>query len=130
MQSRIHILQPDRYGRQGIAFDGATYRDLESWSTFTQERDMTLYPVLKEMQMQLAAIQAKTHAPVPAHYHHEHIVGDQLPPGQEEPQEDGAEPQPETLAHTTIGALLQKYAHTPRLHSILIGEYLDAGGHA
>jgi hypothetical protein len=57
---KIKILAPDEHGRQGIAFDGQTYRNLDSLAVFTQMETLYLNPIreqLNEMQKLLLSMQ-------------------------------------------------------------------------
>lgn len=57
----IRLLQPDANGRQGIAYDGRVYRDLDSRAAFTQEMNLFFDPMMERLNSihkALVAIQA------------------------------------------------------------------------
>ena len=81
MRSKISILRPDAYGRMGVSYDGAVYRDLDTLAAYTQATDQSIKPILEEMRWQHAKLQAISHAVLPQTYHVEHITGDTLAPG-------------------------------------------------
>jgi len=56
---KIKVLAPDENGRQGVVYDGKTYRNLDSLAVFTQAETLYLNPIkeqLDEMQRLLLAM--------------------------------------------------------------------------
>lgn len=81
LRAGITILQPNEYGRHGIAFDGRVYRDLDTMAIYEQAITHAINPVLEEQRWQHAQIQAMSRILLPQHYsnHVENITGDTLP---------------------------------------------------
>jgi hypothetical protein len=92
MQAKIQILRPDQYGRQGIAFDGVTYRDLDTMAVYEQALTKALHPLLEEQRWQHAKLQALSHRIPPNSYHYENIIGDQVPAQGQGQLEAGQDP--------------------------------------
>lgn len=123
-RSQITILRADQYGRHGIAFDGTTYRDLDTLATFEQRLNVALNPILEQLKWQHNMMIALSHAELPKTIHYENIVGDHLvAPGDDVGElETGDRLRLESLS---LDALLAKHRFRPRLHNVLIGEYVD-----
>ena len=125
MRSKITVLHPDSYGRQGIAFDGEVYRDLDTLATYTQAMDKSVKPILEEMRWQHAKLQAISHAVLPQTYHVENVVGDQvLTPGAGDVGELGPGASP--WRAYTLSELLQ--GRTPSIHDLIVGGRPGANG--
>jgi len=104
----VRILKPNEQGRQGIVFDGKTYRDADSGEVFTIELVKHLDPVrfqLNQIQKTLMAMQGVSIQP-------QETVAE-LMPG--EVQVQGL---PDNI---TLEAAMSKYNVRPSIHNVLLG---------
>lgn len=113
--SNVRTLKPDRSGRLGVAYDGTTFRDMDNLRTYTQLTTVYLAPMLEKVD----AI-------------HRLVTAGGWPAASTQGQllEPGPAMQAATLGPSTLGTLLDKYHFAPRLHQVLIGEYIDDQGKA
>jgi hypothetical protein len=81
LAAKITILRPDDWGRRGIAYDGETYRDLDTKASFTQSINLAISPVLEGLHQVLEGQRAMARALPPSSYHYEKVIGDQVTPG-------------------------------------------------
>jgi len=124
MRSKITILRPDEWGRRGVSFDGAVYRDLDTKAAFSQDINLALLPVMEQMHALLEGQRALARAIPPSSYHNEQVSGDQLlPDGQEV-----ADRESRTLrTHVTLAELQRTYGRS-NYHRMLIGETVNERG--
>ena len=127
MRAGIARLMPDRYGRQGITYDGQVYRDLDTLGVYSQALDHSIKPVLEELKWQHAKLQAIAQATVPEHVHVENITGDTMLPDGETPAALGSGVD---LRKITLSELQGRYGRGS-YHRLLLGETVDDhGGYA
>lgn len=106
----IRVLPGDANGRLGVTFDGSTYHNMDTGEAFTQLATVYLDP----MRAQLDAIQRTL------------IAMRGINAGNAKQAEALLDPaRVIELQTSTLDGLLTKYAFRPRLHQVLIGEYVD-----
>lgn len=106
---------PDANGRYPLIRNTeGKWLDPNSLTQFTIDRILAMEPWTAAIDARIRALVAAHSWPTPATA--QAMIPDQAAGG--------------TLGASTLGELLAKYHHTPRLHGILIGEYLDETGQA
>ncbi len=117
-QNQLHSVRhiaPDANGRLGVTFDGGAYKNMDTGEAFTQLATLYLDPMraqLDAIQRTLIAMRGIT-------------VGSAR---QAEPLLEPARSNSASLLElqtSTLDGLLNKYGLHPRLHQVLIGEYID-----
>jgi len=124
MRSKLVILRPDEWGRRGISWDGAIYRDLDSKSAFSQSVNLAILPVMEQLEKLLEGQRAMARQLPPTTYHVENIRGDQVLPEGAEPEALG--PGGPTWGIYPIGDLLG--AHAPSIEHLIVGARPTEGG--
>lgn len=108
----VRVLKPNEQGRQGIVFDGKTYRDADSGEVFTIELVKHLDPVrfqLNQIQKTLMSMQGVSVAP--------QATVESLMTGEAQPQA-----LPETI---TLREAMSKYNVRPGIHNVFLGVGLE-----